>query len=251
MVTGNHDCYGKNHIYGVSPRVLGVIKGNEGIPADHNLTFYEAMLVFGETWSKVFGTLFNAKLYEWFYAVFTPFADFSLELPKLRILGLAWGEKEEVLSSPGSGGQTYKHLGRAAEAVTAGQIALLSGGLSSDKKTALMTHFTLVSYDDSIPVLDGPVSGHIDVGGPGLSRIFGKPFSDHDFGTFQDGRAALYGSVADSGGIACVVTGHSHRKGMYLLGANDGKGYATEAFGLRSSAGNMDPASHAIGRAHV
>jgi Calcineurin-like phosphoesterase len=55
VVAGNHDCYKNNKLYGISPRVLWK-KANEGVPADHNLTFYEAMLVFGETWGKVFGT---------------------------------------------------------------------------------------------------------------------------------------------------------------------------------------------------
>ena len=89
-VAGNHDCYKANHLYGISPRLmLGFKKANEGIPADHNLTFYEAMLAFGESWDSVslglsFGKLFDPQYYEWFHAVLTPFSDFNLELPKVR-----------------------------------------------------------------------------------------------------------------------------------------------------------------------
>jgi hypothetical protein len=232
VVAGNHDCYKNNKLYGISPRVLWK-KANEGVPADHNLTFYEAMLVFGETWGKVFGTLFDSKFYEWFYAVFTPFSDFSLALPKLRLVGLAWGEDEEVASWPDSWGQGVTHLGRAEEAVTPDQVALVETGLSPSKKTVLMTHFTLVSYMDDIPFMDGPVAGHIDVGGTGLIRK-GDPFSHNDWGTFEKNRAALYGAVANSTTMSCVMTGHSHRKGLYFLGRPDATGFPTEAYGLRT-----------------
>ena len=68
LVSGNHDCYW--YPYGMSPRVAaktpgdgvfeagdkwyrtsgsGLKRANEGIPADHNLTFYEAILTFGTT----------------------------------------------------------------------------------------------------------------------------------------------------------------------------------------------------------
>jgi deoxycytidylate deaminase len=90
-VTGNHDCYKNTQIYGISPRLFfGIRKANEGIPADHNLTFYEAMLAFGESWgSAAMKDPFDAQYHEWFYAVLTPFSDFNVQLPKVALVGLA------------------------------------------------------------------------------------------------------------------------------------------------------------------
>lgn len=250
VVAGNHDAYKKNHIYGISPRVLGLKKANEGIPADHNLTFYEAMLVFGESWGSVslgwnFGALFDSQYYEWFYAVLTPFSDFNVQLPKVRLVGLGWGKSEESVSMPGSYGQGFGHLPRADEAVTEAQLAIARP--DPTKRSVLMSHFTLVSYVEKVAFGDGPVAGHLDVGGTGLFRS-GDPFGNYDFGTFEKRRADLYRQVADKSITACAFSGHSHRKALYLLGAADDKGYPTEAYGLRSPTGVVDPSPHLDGR---
>ncbi len=250
-VTGNHDCYKKNHIYGISPRLLlGLKKANEGIPADHNLTFYEAMLAFGESWDSVaLGELFDPQYYEWFYAVLTPFSDFNLQLPKILLVGLGWGESEESVSLPGSLGQggLLGHLPRANEAVTAAQLALAKPDATAGKKTVLMSHFTFVSYVETVSYGEGPTLGHVDVGGTGLLRG-GAPFGKYDFGTFEKRRSELYKQMADSKITSCGFSGHSHRKSMYLLGAADDKGYPTEAYGMRSPSGVVNPAPRINGR---
>jgi hypothetical protein len=246
-VTGNHDCYKKNRIYGISPRLLlGLKKANEGIPADHNLTFYEAMLAFGESWDSVaLGNLFDPQYYEWFYAVLTPFSDFNLHLPRILLVGLGWGKSEESVSLPGSLGQggLLGHLPRASEAVTEAQVALARPGASAGKKTVLVSHFTFVSYVESVAFGDGAPAGHLDVGGTGLFRS-GDPFGKFDFGTFEKGRSDLYKQMADSEITSCAFSGHSHRKSTYLLGAADDKGYPTEAYGMRNATGIVDPTPH-------
>jgi hypothetical protein len=251
VVTGNHDCYKNNHIYGISPRLLlGFKKANEGIPADHNLTFYEAMLVFGESWDSVaFGELFDPKYYEWFYAVLTPFSDFNLQLPKILLAGLGWGKSEESVSLPGSLGQggLLGHLPRASEAVTEAQVALAKPDASAGKKTVLMSHFTFVSYVESVAFGDGSPTGHLDVGGTGLFRS-GDPFGKFDFGTFEKRRSDLYKQMADGNVTSCGFSGHSHRKSMYLLGTADDEGYPTEAYGLRNPTGIVNPATRIDGR---
>ena len=224
-ITGNHDCY--EEAYGTSPRVMGR-KANEGIPADLNLTFYEAILIFGETFDTVRRGVappnYTPDLLEWFYTVFTPFADFVVALPKQRVVGLAWGEEESILRPKGQG---FGHLPRANEAVTDGQLALFRRGLGTEKRTALLTHFTFVSYDDSIPI--NPPPGPLTPRSIETTDSFGK----QDLGTFEKNRAALYGAVADPKQTQFVVTGHSHRKGLYFLGAPGHGGYATEMHGLR------------------
>jgi hypothetical protein len=255
VIAGNHDCYKRNRLYGISPRALGLYAANEGIPADHNLTFYEAILLFGESWPEVsIWPLMSEKHLEWFFAVLTPFSDFRQELPSQNLVGLQWGGHESRVNPAWfakSGGQGFGHLGRANDAVTENQLALLHPDAGAKGKTVLMTHFTLVSYLDEIACGDGPVHGHVDAGGTDIARIHllrkGQPYSHYDWGTFEQGRAALYGFVERREKCAAVITGHSHRKGLYFLGeAGFGNRYPTEAHALRTKTNYLTNAASKI-----
>jgi 3',5'-cyclic AMP phosphodiesterase CpdA len=238
VVSGNHDAYKAKKIYGIVPTILWR-KANEGIPADHNLTFYEARLIFGESWGILRpGTLFDKEHFQWFYAVLTPFADFRLELPRLRLVCLGWHDGEEVLTLWRAGEQGMAHLGRASQAGTPGQLALLKAD-PKGKKAVVMSHFTFVSHGGPLPAADRPAGGHVDVG-----QIYGSS----DNGTFQELRRDMYGAVADPSAVACVLSGHSHRKGVYLLGTVDATGYPTEGYGLRRPHGTASPVSQLRGR---
>jgi calcineurin-like phosphoesterase family protein len=233
-ITGNHDCY--EGAFGVSPRKLGV-RANEGIPADLNLTYYEAILAFGRTWDLLQknGTPFSAPLFEWYYTVFTPWSDFAIELPEQRVVALAWGEDEEIVSFSGSMGQGVTHLPRAEEAVTDEQLALFNAGLRPAKKSVLLTHFTFVSYLETVRETDSENQHLINVHGPTppLDSYPLYPFSEYDMGTFEMNRRALYAAVANPALVQCVITGHSHRKGLYFLGPLQSKElYPTQMYGL-------------------
>ena len=108
MVTGNHEAY--EMPYGISPRVeigswsfnlggremLGLDteeyrqevekasqwvkgKGNAGIPADNNLTIYEAILAYGPTYAQIYSSQnFKNEQFDWFHTLFTPFSDATL-----------------------------------------------------------------------------------------------------------------------------------------------------------------------------
>jgi hypothetical protein len=219
VVAGNHDAY--EHAYGIAPRVWGLKRANEGIPADHNLTMYEAILAFGESFGKIRQNFnFKAELFGWFFNVLTPFSDYAVELPEQRIVGLHWGEAEEMISAPFTG-HGIGHLPRADEAGTPAQVSLLQDGFREKKPTVLFSHFTFVSYVESIAVASGPVWGET-----GYGSVF---FGDHDMGTFEQQRAPLYRLAADHAKMQAVFTGHSHRKGLYLLRPN-GSGMATEGY---------------------
>jgi hypothetical protein len=160
VVSGNHDCY--QEAFGISPRVgrrvrdqVGVesdwatIRANEGIPADTNLTFYEAILLFGKSYGEIRDTSnFKKELLAWFYNVLTPWSDFAVQLPKQRIVGLAWGDDEKLIDAPKTG-HGFGHLPRANEAVTQEQLDLFQNGLSAARKTVLFSHFTFVSYAET------------------------------------------------------------------------------------------------------
>jgi hypothetical protein len=219
VVTGNHDAY--QDAYGISPRVAGLARANEGIPADHNLTMYEAILLFGES----FGTIkksfnFTAKLFEWFFNVLTPFCDYAVELPEQRIVGLHWGEAEEMASAPFTG-HGVAHLPRADEAATPAQVALAEDGFRSDKKTVLFSHFTFASFEETKQSLPEPARGHTGFGS--------VRFTDFDMGTFEQNRAPLYRMATSAAKMQAVFSGHSHRKGLHFL-RPDGDGMAIEHY---------------------
>jgi hypothetical protein len=218
VVSGNHDAY--QDAYGISPRVLG-IRANEGVPADHNMTFYEAMLAFGRSYGKVKNkSNFTPEMYRWFYSVFTPFSDFAVSLPRQRIVGLAWGDDEKLIDFP-PGAQGFGHLPRANESASEVQLRVVRKGLSSAKKMVLFSHFTFVSYDDDLPNLPNSKKENERV-------ILSKTYTKQDLGTFQIARDQLYPIVADPNQVQCVLSGHSHRKGVYFLGARQGGAYETE-----------------------
>ncbi len=241
VVSGNHDAY--EEPYGISPRPalqldrsarpvaplglpvpdswLASVRGNEGIPADHNLTFYEAILAFGESYFRtalIKAVWLHPHLFEWFYTVFTPFADFAADLPKQRIVGLAWGDSEgKLLPSDRADAHGGGHLPRADQTVSDGQIQFFDETLADgSKKVVLFTHFTFVSYKNELPSLPAPRPGCVGT----------STFSKQDWGTFEKGRDPLYSRIhqAAPGGpgrgplLQCVFTGHSHRRGLYYLG---------------------------------
>jgi hypothetical protein len=223
VVSGNHDAY--QQAYGISPRVLKVLRANEGIAADHNLTFYEAILAFGESYGTIRrGRDFEATLFQWFYSVLTPFSDFDVSLPNQRIVGLAWGESEQMISSLVDGHGYPGHLPRANQALSDEQLALVRKGYSPQKKTVLFSHFTFASYDNSIANEPDKLPEKSRPGDPvavGGSVNPGGQFTEHDFGSFALLRDELYSDITKTKNFQCVLTGHSHRKGVYLLGDPD------------------------------
>jgi len=301
VVNGNHDAY--NEAFGITPRVvddkLGYTKrANEGIPADSNLTFYEAILAFGKSYGEIKASFnFEAELFAWFYAVFTPWSDFAVALPNQRIVGLAWGDSEKMIS--GWTGHGFGHLPRADQAVSDDQLKLFKED-DLGKRSVLFSHFTFVSYGEAIPNVDraknprfettvpaegnvklatdfahqkhdelaaqaaqaqqgsqpqkkekwharlwrgvketpGAVVGGVKSVGSGIS--YGaratwntwKPYTDYDYGTFENKRKELYQEVAKAAKVQCVLTGHSHRKGLYFLVKEEGDGYQTLMYPL-------------------
>jgi hypothetical protein len=235
VVSGNHDAYMEP--YGISPRPFAPasnMRANEGIPADHNLTFYEAILAFGESYARtdiVSSLGLHTELFEWFYTVFTPFADFAADLPKQRIVGLAWGDSEgKVLPADTKDAHGAAHLPRADNTLTPEQEQFFKDAFGDkNRKVILFTHFTFVSYKNEIPnfLPNGtadkasfPVHGTVATG----------TFSKQDWGTFEKLRKPAYQRIhdADKGGssagphLQAVLTGHSHRRGLYYV--DDAKG---------------------------
>lgn len=245
-VTGNHDAY--SFPFGVSPRVLrdgeASKKGNEGIPADHNMTIYECILSQGPTYGKVvkdpavkdpLNCMLLPRRFLWFYAAYTPWADFAVWLPKQIIVAMAWGDGENMIS-PSNWEQGVGHLPRSVKGVSNEQLAMLKGVLGDNGPSApggkrnviLTTHFTFASFAEKFPENDARSSkwgdkseGHIfyKVGKtPGSST-----YSEFDMGTFEVNREDVYkkiildGRASGSAPIQLILTGHSHRRALYTF----------------------------------
>jgi len=226
-LSGNHDAY--DNAFGLSPRAAW-LRTNETIPADLNLTMYEALLAFGDSAGVVpkagsvvadglgdawrsglssvsdVGPMFAASWFEWFYATLTPFTDAALTLPHLGLVTLGWGGGEDM-GSIAPEGQGLSHLPRASESISATQSELLCEAASGPDGVVLATHFTFVSYRESIALP-----------GAGAKRVGAGAFTDHEMGTFEQGTAEVLRLIAD-GKVTCVLSGHSHRRGLYCIDA--------------------------------
>ncbi len=200
LISGNHEAY--EYPYGISPRVKAIGKVNEGIPLDHNLTFYEAILLYGPGYDKVL-KLFNFAKdnFDWFSTIFSPLADFALNYKNQCLLGVEWGDDESFVRSKARGGGT---LPRATESLKNSQRALIDAALTQGKDTVLCSHFTVVNYSLDKSLVQ---KGVIDVSSAMLS--------DYDHGSSQGDRTALYERFINHPKLKLSLAGHSHRVGLY------------------------------------
>jgi hypothetical protein len=223
-ISGNHDCYYMT--YGISPRVqvagADVKRANEGIPADHNLTFYEAILAFGNTYAMMhkshMTTLFEKAMFKWFYSVLTPMSDFTVHLPRQSLIGLGWGDDEDLLDVPVIG-QGLGHLPRSEEAITDKQFeivnrAVTKGAQDSGRRLILTSHFTFISYLGGGPIYkwDGSANRWVR---PEGDVYVGSNYDKYDEGTFENHREDLYAGLLVTKKIHTVLTGHSHHRGLH------------------------------------
>lgn len=232
VISGNHDPY--YWPWGVSPRVTFMnIKANAGIPADANLTFYEIILAYGNKYDVVVETSnFIASKFEIFFSLFTPILDFAMLLPRFNLIGLSWGMREDIIDAQiilrdipiigplwglGGGGDTQGigHLPRSEDAVSDRQLKIINYAVNrSGTKNLLCSHFTFASYLEQIPFLDQhnqPVQGRIEFD-------TGWNSSEFDMGSFETNRKILYETYfLPTPKLHYVLTGHSHRRGLYQI----------------------------------
>lgn len=215
-ISGNHDCY--VDAFGISPR-LYTQRANAGIPADLNLTFYEALLSFGPSAALLVkvGSSFDASWFDWFHLVLSPFNDQWTRLPKQSIVGLGWGSSEDLLDP--SGEQSLGHLPRSDDAITKPQLNLLKKAVAerSKRKVILTSHFTFLSFREDVGMFPGGAVGSPGTFNSDTSTAGVESFSRFEMGTFETNRQALL-EMLGARQIQCVLTGHSHRRGLHLIG---------------------------------
>lgn len=202
----------------INSYVLG--KANEGIPADHNLTVYEACLVYGPTFAQVLTSQnFTADNYDWFFTLFTPLADFVVDYGGQRIIGLDWGSSERFVSLEGhlnplnNDHQGMAFLPRAPESINKLQKELLESAFylrkPKPKTTLLFSHFPFINFDMDVPFMNGSEPNIVE------HRV--EDLNKFNFGTCEKEQRWLYDNCIN-GKVQYHFSGHSHRSGVYTVG---------------------------------
>lgn len=212
ITSGNHEAY--QYPYGISPRLLGV-RANDGIPLDHNLTFYEAILLYGPGYSKILKTgNFDKENFDWFFNLFTPLTDCVIQHGDQCLIGLGWGDGEHISKGAALGAASHLPLSetgtlpRAKQSISAKQKNLVEKALARQcRDTIFCSHFTLVNYAMGSPLAEvGKIVCHDDES------------SQYEHGTAKTGRETLHGTWLGENAFQLALGGHSHRVGLYQCG---------------------------------
>jgi hypothetical protein len=216
MTEGNHDHY--KYPYGISPRVSSMVPFFESllvngcIPRDHNLSFYEALLLFGPGYRDILAVSnFSAPIHDIFLALFCPLTDFSWIYKQQTITGLGWGNQESLLShyidNPESG-----TLPRAVDLISDHQWPLLA---AETPHHLLFMHAPVVNYEASVPLQNGGNEKRaIDCSD---NPVVSSSGSRYDEGSFFYHRNRFYQDYLIKNTFSHVFSGHAHRSALYGL----------------------------------
>jgi hypothetical protein len=237
VLAGNHDAY--QPPFGISPRVkfdilpdrLEVNKGNQGIPADCNLTILEATLAFGKDYGKLIRKdMFTPDVLQLFHLLFNPLCSWTFPLGVHQMIVLDWGNEEGLLTN-----QTcFGHLPHASKAMSDEDLALVKYALELPKsqKAVLLSHYTWICYDYSVPMLeDLSDPERLDPGREHEFPVSGEAptVTDYNFGTCWHHRDEMF-ELFETGKIAVSVSGHAHRPAVYFLKDNANVPWRTDSW---------------------
>lgn len=204
LISGNHDNY--KDIFGISPRVgstKGALRGNSGLAADHNLTIFEACLMYGPAYHEYFKGNFQSPYADWFYHLFTPLTDYRVTYKDQCIVGLGWGDDEDIMNT-GVFSADFT-LYRSSESISDEQLELLNAAAQKGTQRVVCTHYPFVSYDVGLGITSNGSVNCNDV----LETV-----DLYSQGTFKKNRAEAYQMLQDKQ-FHYTLSGHSHRSGLY------------------------------------
>ena len=217
FVDGNHEAY--EVPYGISPRFDAKVtqkRLNPGIPADHGLTFFEAVLTYGPDYGH-YGkkTNFTAANLAWVHTLITPWRDWAVAYGETQtFIGLGWGDDEDFIKTTLARGGS---LPRATQSCSDDQLALVEDAVNGrqGRQNLLLSHFTHVNFATDIPL--NQQDARIDPDDASALDYIAGGRSQHDQGSFHQNRNTLYEQYVQTGKIAYTFSGHSHRAGAYTL----------------------------------
>lgn len=207
-----------NSKFDLNPNAYTHAKANEGVAADHNLTIYEACLIYGPTYAQALtGQNFTADNYDWFFTLFTPLADYVINYDKQQIIGLDWGSSENyinlmgVIDTTGIDAQGAAILPRASGSVSDKQIDLMENAFAAKKQNAetlLFSHFTFINFHMEVPFRIGEKQNVVKHPVQQLNR--------YNVGTCELNQQWLYDKCINNH-VSYHFSGHSHRSGIYTV----------------------------------
>jgi len=196
-------------------------RANDGIPADHNLTISEAILMYGPDFARIVMAAasdsagernFKPENLAWFYHIFTPLSSYISNYGEQCFIGLGWGEDEKFIGKKQGEWSIGSFLPRATESISDPQLALLTTALEEEKAcNVLCSHFTYANYNTPQAFSE---EGEIN-----SNDLFGA-LGKHDYGTFESNRNEVYKNITENK-IKYTLSGHSHRSGLYQVKDSD------------------------------
>ncbi len=301
MSTGNHEAYSMP--YGISPRAevnprgwaaklkdleqesdavalkkhrqqleeaseFFVNKANAGIPADHNLTIYEATLIYGPTYAQVYTTQNHQSInYDWFSAAFCPLENYVMPLgadsdkadakaiQAMTVLG--WGQTERYMkgmtnaATVGADQRGVGFLPYAIQSISANQLTLLDTAKAIRKAGAasslVASHFTIINYDlkHTLQEKGGFVARDAIETDYTTVRETSAQYNTFNYGAAElRVKTYLREHTNQAGGVDWHLSGHSHRAQVFKLSGTDtGKVRTIPSGGLHG----FDPGAGAAG----
>jgi hypothetical protein len=216
IISGNHEHY--QDVYGISPRIgdslpgggsKGYKRANAGVPADHNLTIYEACLMYGPDfgwYSKT--TNFSKPFADWFYHEFTPLTDYRVTFKKQTLVALGWGDDEDLFTNVSvSQFAPDTSLYRAGESVSDIQLELVKAGKQHGTQRLILSHFPFASYDNKWGLTHNAKMDCTD-------NYLAKSYDDFSQGSFKKNRVKMHEYLSNKD-YHYTLSGHSHRAGLY------------------------------------
>jgi hypothetical protein len=194
-------------------------KANEGVPADHNLTIYEAALIYGPSYAQALTSQnFTPDNYDWFFTLFTPLCDFVISYNEQNIIGLDWGASENYVNLAGALNPTNSDfqgagiLPRSVESISEHQKELLSNAFyirkNNPASTLLFSHFTLINFAMDMSLREKGKQRKVqhEVG----------QLNKNNCGTFEKEQSWLFEACINNK-VRYHFSGHSHRAGVYKV----------------------------------
>jgi predicted MPP superfamily phosphohydrolase len=232
-------------------------RANEGIPADHNLTIYEACMAYGPSYGQLLKSWnFTPANFDWFFMLFTPLADYFVRYGQSQcVIGLDWGETEIMVNADMTAGEVAA-AGSEADYEVNGDGSVIPravydpiGALAS---TAAKTIKATIDQFQGLPRADKSISkvqrsliqsalrdsgnqcknllfshftilnyeGSVNYEGRREFVLKDGTFNQFNRGTFSLQRRWLFGLFNDgdaSGRLHYTMSGHSHRAGAYSM----------------------------------
>jgi predicted phosphodiesterase len=242
-------------------------KGNEVIPADHNMYTREIIQINGPAAYQVMTAAnFSQEHMDFFRLVFCPFSDWKEKLSGMVLVGCGWG-KDEVIVNLSQAWTKFifrlatrqgdGFLGRPTNSVSFEQAQILSEAArekGGDDKLVLLTHFPTVSYNFSAslnqrlamtphastndqPVLDSkPADTREEDKDKKLASAKYLASLDENAGwnqinngTFEQRQKWFFQRMVNND-LDIQLSGHSHRPGVYSFAQEGEKYRVKEAF---------------------